>query len=144
MKFIVTGANPKTGTELTREIEAVSAKDAEKIAHDKGLLVSEVKPVATIQYAQPQQQPAETESPAPAYTAMLALAALLSVFAVVCYVLGGLAVVMAATNAVNKTNRDNIPMLLASGLGAVMYGLIIHAIGTALRAVRDIAINSFD
>lgn len=75
---------------------------------------------------------------------MLALAALLSVFAVVCYVLGALAVVMAAANAVNKTNRENIPLLLAAGLGAVMYGLIIHAIGTALRAMRDIAINSFD
>lgn len=51
MKFIVTGANPKTGTELTREVEAVSAKDAEKIAREKGLWVAKVSPA--VQEAQP-------------------------------------------------------------------------------------------
>lgn len=140
MKFIVTGANPKTGTELTREVEAASAGEAEKIAHDKGLLVSEVKPIPGIQ---PQREK-ETESPAPAYTAMLALGALMSVFAIICYCLGGVCIVASIMNAVGKRQPESIPTLAIAGLGVIMYGLIVHAIGTALRALRDIAINSFD
>lgn len=44
MKWIVEGANPHTGRELTREVVATTAREAETIAHEKGMLVSRVRP----------------------------------------------------------------------------------------------------
>jgi hypothetical protein len=47
MKWIVEGANPETGTELQREIEAESFADAEQAARNRGLLISGIRPAST-------------------------------------------------------------------------------------------------
>jgi hypothetical protein len=58
MKWIIEGANPKSGTELVREVEAPTAAEAERIAVERGLLVSKVKPgpVEVLPYAAEQGQ----------------------------------------------------------------------------------------
>jgi hypothetical protein len=43
MRWIVEGANPQTGRELIREVEAPTAREAEGYANARGMLVSRVR-----------------------------------------------------------------------------------------------------
>lgn len=45
MKWIVEGANPQTGRELVREVEAETPQEAEAYARGRGLLVAGVRAV---------------------------------------------------------------------------------------------------
>jgi hypothetical protein len=57
VKWIVEGANPQTGRELAREVEAMSPREAEQIASGRGMLVAKVKaaPLAALPYESPQE-----------------------------------------------------------------------------------------
>jgi hypothetical protein len=171
MKWIVTGANPNTGTELTREIEANSRDEAEQLANSRGLLVSSVVAADTaddnalnalagaidrphedapiLPYA---SSSASLRNPIPSYDGITNGAKLLissanayRAMCVICIVLGIVFVVLAFVSAFSPGAPNGSPW--ASGLAACVafiLAIVLHQRSLMIRLQAELALAQRD
>jgi hypothetical protein len=144
MKWIVEGANPETGRELRREVDAPSAEVALEIANSRGMVVSDVKPATEIKFSDDDVCPKWTgpdipvpSLPHPAHK----VSTFIFVLAVLCYVS---AVVSILSMVLAVAARDNSAIVVngfvaASSLGvSVIAGAALHGLACIVDMLAEL------
>ena len=155
MKFRAMVADPKDGREFVTQIPADDEMEARRLLKQRGLLISSIEPAAsqTSEVAAtvgPQKPPVAviTREEKERYPAMTALSSVLRLIAIAAYIGGCLSIALAFLIAFDVSWQKDHPGMIPSAFGVLggqllFSGLIFHAIGHGLIALRDIAENSF-
>jgi hypothetical protein len=166
MRFRVSGANRQTGRDAAWVYEAASEAAAVAMANADGVVVAEVTTMPdaaaatrtapalpagpTLPYRTPSTQPAAV----PSYVGLQIAGGVLGVYAIFCYLLGGLALLgglfAASMGFAGAPANQALPRLffgviagLAPALALLFAGAVSHGLSAACVALRDIARNSW-
>lgn len=165
MKFRITGADRRTGREVKRDYEANTEEAAIALANMDGLMVADTELVpyddgdGEVASGRVARQPVAYRSPTthsgsvPTYGGLGIASSVLLVYAILCYVLGGIAFLMGlftvVMGAAGGTRESGFVVFIGfmSGLGPALVLLfaaaISHGLSAACVALRDIARNSW-
>jgi hypothetical protein len=164
MKWHVEGADAHTGQEKSGTIEAPTAADAEQLARDRGVLVSNVQPAnepdaleqlgtaaarqpRSIDYRSPRASAAAITSDIPTYQAILrgdvwlrALAAIIAGFGWVSVGLAGLLLLLTLPAAASGASLSGIVAFALSIGPALLAGLLLLAVSAILRWAASVGL----
>lgn len=150
----VEGADRETGEDRVIVVDGPTREDAQRQAGRAGVMVSAIKaytfenqnPPPALAYAPPARDNRPPKI-VPSYTAIYTLASILSG---VGWVMTGLGVLLLAIGAMASMNTragdiDVMPMVTTFGpaIACAVWGIVLLAIASLMRAIRDMAINSF-
>ena len=159
MRYHIKGADSSTGIEIDMTFDAASEEAAREIARKRGWLIESIEAVGVDAAAENRQQFKSTTgvtaaaieknriaaAVAPSYRALRTISEVLIAFGFLGYVGAALALVAALITAANGNGGGFAAgfSFLAFAIGSASAGLIYHALGELLKAIRDIARNSF-
>jgi hypothetical protein len=171
MEWIVEGADKASGEDRVISVDALSKVQAERVAAQQGLLISDIRPPAvptpaeklamvppgsgdsqilsttTLAGAVNYQSPLTPALAAPEYAGLKIGSTILIIGAVLYYILAALILVGSIVSAL-QTSIAPIQIMqtgtgIVAALTAFMFGGLLHAASAACVALRDIARNSY-
>lgn len=166
-QYRIKGANKVTGFDVSTTVRASSAEDASRIAAAGGVLVESavlVEPEGSLAYeARPSKSPAPSSStpssstpgavpsadpvlpppafPHPSYAGLVTIAHLLTAAAVLMAIVSAVTLLVGLRTAM--TGQPGGTELLFVSVACLFSALLYVAGSSAVKAFRDIAINSF-